>query len=72
MRRSSRHNLKNQIVSRDNEETDESLVPSRLVAEQQSLIRILQAQVELLNQNQNRGFEIISSVSASLGIRSGK
>jgi hypothetical protein len=72
MRRSSRPNLKNQIVSRDNEETDESLVPSRLVAEQQSLIRILQAQVELLNQNQNRGFEIISSVSASLGIRSGK
>jgi hypothetical protein len=72
MRRSSRPNLKNQILSRDNEETDESLVPSRLVAEQQSLIRILQAQVELLNQNQNRGFEIISSVSASLGIRSGK
>ena len=72
MRRSSRPNLKNQIVSRDNEETDESLVPSRLVAEQQSLIRILQAQVELLNQNQNRGFEIISRVSASLGIRLGK
>jgi hypothetical protein len=72
MRHSSRPNLKNQKVSRDNEETDESLVPSRLVAEQQSLIRILQAQVELLNQNQNRGFEIISSVSASLGILSGK
>ena len=70
-----------------NDPEEEPCVSSHfVVAEQQAYLRQLQQQVsvntqqlqllqkhcQVYDENHNRGFEMISSVSASLGIRSGK
>jgi hypothetical protein len=85
--KSSSRNLLEVSNRQTNDPEEEPCVSSHvIVAEQQAYLRQLQQQVSVITQdlqllqnhrqvydeNHNRGFEIISSVSASLGIRSGK